>query len=310
MKNIFLLLTLLTGIVFTSFSQSNNLSFNLTKGKQYNIKQDVAQITTQTVNGKVQKIETNISSVMTFDIKETTNDFIMVDVSVKEMLFKMQSDEIFIEYDSKRGPVEGDMNGLLYSKLLGKKYTVLFDKKGRVMQVSGIVELISSTLESMNIKDELAKAQIKLKMEGMFGEKVIKGNLEVMTNIFPNKEVKLKDSWNNTVTLTSLMPVKYNNLWKFTSDNGSVVSIEGVSNITAVDKDKWKDVGGIPTKYDIDGNQTAVINVDSKTGWIISSNIESVIKGKVIMDKCVKLPVRMEVPVEIKTTTKYVNLDK
>lgn len=309
MKKVVLTFCFLLFGVLSMFSQTCNLRFNLEKGNEYKIKQEVLQTTKQTINGEEQNVETKIVTTMAFNVKESTNDFLLVEVSVSDMFFSMKSPKVSMEYDSGKEPAQGDINGLLYSKMLGKKYSVLFDKKGEVKQVTGINELMTSILESMNISDANMKAQVMHKMEGMFGEKIIKGNMEVMTSIFPNKEVGVGSIWKNTVNQMSVMPVDYVNSWKLKSYDDGVASILGISSIVPVDKDKWKNVDGIPTKYELNGMQSANINVDGKTGWILSSSIESFLKGRILMGKCDRLPQGMEVPVEINTITKYKSLN-
>lgn len=295
--------------VLNCFSQSYDLNFNLEKGKIYKLKHDVVQTTIQNMMGNIQEVETTISTIMAFEVKEKTQEFILVDVSINEMLFNMKSAMFSMEYDSKKAVKDGDLLGKIYSKVIGKKYSVLIDKKGEVKQVDGLNSLINSIIEDCNIVKPEAKEQMDRSVKQMFGEAVVKGNMEMLTNIFPKQKVKIGDKWNNKVSLETVMPVDYSNLWELKGVDSEVVAIVGDANIQSKITEEWNTVNGIPTKYDIKGNQNSEINIDRKSGWIISSSIESSMKGKIIMDKCDKLPQKMEIPIEIKTVTKYKSIN-
>jgi len=304
---------LLVAILFLSvvncFSQSHHLNFNLEKGKTYKLKQDVEQTTSQNILGNIQQVETTISSVMSFDVKEKTNEFLLIDVSITDMLFKMKSPMFSMEYDSKKEVKDGDLLGKIYSKVIGKKYSVLIGRNGEVKQVEGLDMLINSIIEDSNVSNSAAKAQLNQSVKKMFGESVVKGNMEMLTYIFPKKKVRIGDKWSNKVSLESVMPVVFNNAWELESVNSGVVSISGITEIHSKESVDWSMVNGIPTKYNIKGNQSCVINLDKKTGWIISSDMESSMKGNIIMDKSEKMPQKMEIPIEIKTKTKYQSIN-
>ncbi len=304
----FLVVILFLSVV-NCFSQSHQLTFNLEKGRLYKLKQSVEQTTSQNILGNVQQVETTISSVMSFDVKENTNEFLLIDVSITEMLFKMKSPVFSMEYDSKKDVNEGDLLGKIYSKVMGKKYSVLVSKNGEVMQVEGLDGLINSIIEESNVPDDAAKAQLNESVKKMFGEAVVKGNMEMLTYLFPKQNVRIGDKWSNKVSLEAEMPVDFINTWELKNIDSGVATISGVTTIRSKDTEDWKMVNGIPTKYEITGNQSCLINLDEKTGWIISSDVESRMKGKIVMDKSEKMPQKMEIPIEIITKTKYLSVN-
>lgn len=295
--------------VLNCFSQSHNLTFNLEKGKLYKLRQEVEQTTSQNIMGKVQQVETIISSIMSFDVKEKTNEFLLIDVSITDMLFRMKSPMFSVEYDSKKEIKEGDLLAKIYSKVIGKKYSVLISKNGEVKQVEGLDGVINSIIEDSDISNPATKAQINQSVKKMFGEAVIRGNMEMLTYIFPKQKVRLGDKWHNKVSLETVMPVDFNNTWELKAVNSDEVSIGGDTQINSKADKEWTLVNGVPTKYDIHGRQSCLINIDKKTGWIISSEMDSVMKGNIIMDKSERMPQRMEIPIEIKTKTKYQSLN-
>jgi hypothetical protein len=246
---------------------------------------------------------------MAFDVKEKTNEFLLIDVAITDMLFKMKSPMFTLEYDSKKEVKKGDLLGNIYSKVIGKKYSILVSRNGEIKQVEGLDGLINSIIEDSNVTNPAVKAQLNQSVKKMFGEKVIKGNMEMLTYIFPKQKVRIGDKWKNSVSLETIMPVAYSNIWELKGVKSGVVSITGKTEIHSKVKEEWSDVNGIPTKYDINGNQTCLINLDKKTGWIISSEMESVMKGNIFMDKSAKMPQKMEIPIEIKTKTKYQSIN-
>lgn len=306
-------LNILLAILMLSFvncySQSYYLNFNLEKGNQYRLKQDVEQITSQTVMGAVQTVETSVSSIMVFDIKEKTKEFLLIDVAISDMVLKMISPMFSIEFNSNKEVREGDIMGKIYSKVIGKKYSVLVSRNGEVKQVEGLDGLINTIIEESNLENPQSKAQISQSVKKMFGESVIKGNMEMLTYFFPKKNVNIGDKWRNKISLESAMPVVFNNYWELKGVELGVASIVGNTEITSKVNKEWTDINGIPTKYDISGKQNCIINIDKKTGWILSSEIESIMEGNIIMNKSVRMPKKMEIPVEIKTKTKYKSIN-
>ena len=108
-----------------------------------------------------------------------------------------------------RANPKGVLNAMFHA-IVGKGFIMKVDAEGRVTEVNGLKEMSEAMLGSMNLPEK-SKADVRRIFSAQFNEEVLKSSFSQAFNIFPNKAVKVGDSWDKTINLPGMVKssIKY-----------------------------------------------------------------------------------------------------
>ena len=161
--------------------------------------------------------------------------------------------------------------------------------------------LWENTIDNIHEIPYLQKRQIKEQLLKSYGEDAFKGNIEMVTAIFPEKTVMKEDKWSIDTQLKSGLSANINTEYSLTDFNSEYVLLKGNSTVKTEDVEASVMVNGFKTKYDLSGTMTSFLKVDRTSGWIIEAKIDQNIGGTVYFDPAPDLPNGMTMPMEMKT---------
>lgn len=254
-------------------SASKLLKFNLEKGKGYDY--DMVWDMNQEIMGK----ETAISIGAAYSIRvDDDKDHIRSLTSVYKS-FRMNMDMMGVKLDidtDKPAPASNDssekmptaMMSKIFSAIVGKSFTMKVDEEGKVLEVSGFREMMQSMADSMGL-DEEKKQTMMASLKDQFNDETVKSQFEQVFTIFPNKEIKVGDSWEKNLSMGGKMPAKYSTTYK-------VKEIEG-DHVTLTSKTRIEGSG----EMDISGDQDGTLIVDSKSGLVVNADFDQTMDIKV-----------------------------
>ncbi len=289
MKKVKLLLviTLITAGIFSlSSCQSGKtaasgkiLKFNLEKGKGYNY--EMVWDMDMKAEGQTSKITMDGEYSMnivdeTAGVKTiaTTYKSIRMAMNVMGMEIEMDSDKPSDpNTDMKSNPL-GAMNKIVKS-IVNKPFMVKVDEEGNVLEVTGFDKIVDDMIDSLGLEGQ-QKDMVKASMKDQFNESSIKDNFVQFFTVFPNKEVKVGDSWKKTYSTGGKMGAKFNTTYTVKDIDGDHVTLRADSKISG-DKEDSK----------VEGTQTGNILIDSKTGLMINGEFDQDMKistEKITMD--------------------------
>jgi hypothetical protein len=282
MKKVKLLLGIMmitAGIISLSSCQSSKtaasgkmLKFNLEKGKGYDYEMVVdmdmkmeGQTSKVTVDGDYSmKIVDENAGVKTV---ATTYNSVKMSMNVMGMNIEMDSNKpVEGDVDMKKNPM-GAMNKIM-AGLINKPFMVKVNEEGDVLEVTGFDKIVSDMIDSLGLEEQ-QKEMAKASMKDQFNDQSMKDNFAQMFTIFPNKEVKVGDSWKKTHSTVGKMGAVYNTTYTVKDIDGDHVTLR---TDTKINSDK--------EGAEIDGTQTGNIIVDSKTGLMINSEFDQNFKMK------------------------------
>jgi hypothetical protein len=140
-----------------------------------------------------------------------------------------------------------------------------------------------------------------------YGEAAFKGNIEMVTAIYPKTKVSKGDEWEISTKMESGMSGNINSTYKLSESTKEYYVIDGQSKITTEDKDAYVEMNGVALKYDIAGTMTSMIKIDKLTGWIIEANINQVIQGDTYIKENPEMPNGMKIPMVMKNKMVFSN---
>lgn len=195
---------------------------------------------------------------------------IRMKMKVMQMTLEMDSDKPDAPVDTtimKANPLAG-MNKML-AALTGKPFTMKVDAEGNVLELTGFDAVIKDMVAAMEI-DEERKQKALASMKDQFNEQELKDQFAQIFTIFPNKEVKVGDSWEKRFTAGGKMKANFITTYTVKEIDGELVTLKTKSRIEPV-----------AGELEISGEQTGDVIINSKTGLIVNAKYEQDLKGNV-----------------------------
>lgn len=294
MKTIFTLI--LTVFVLTSCQTQNlDLSLKLKKGKEY--KQITNSKTTiiQEVNGQKMNMVMTIKGTMTFLVKDITENGYNMDAKFEELSMSMQMPQGLMEFSSEKNDAN-DIFSTILGAMKDKAFGITMSKTGKITDVKNVEALWSTAINTFDQLPEMQKEQIKAQIMKAYGGEALKGNIEMVTAIYPDSPANRGDKWTINTKLESGMSANMTTDYEFAELTSEYALIKGKSTIVTADKDAYIESNGMPMKYDLTGSMDSEIKVDKNTGWIIEATINQKIEGDTYIKENPQLPNGMKIP--------------
>ena len=278
MKKIALLLlpvVLITGLIAVQSCQSTKsataskmLKFNFEKGKGY----DYEMISNFDQEGMGQNMQMDMSAYYSMDVSEDDGNMKTITSTIDRFKMKMGVMGFNIDVDTDKplpsigttddGKDPMKMINSIFGAIKGQKFTMKVDAEGKVQEVTGFENMAALIIDSLGL-GEKEKQEMKKKFDGQFNAKNMQGQFDRFLYIFPNKEVKVGDTWQKKSDVSGPMAGKYNSSYKVTDIEGEMVTLDETTKVESADEK-------IKMKGDIKGT----IVVDSKTGLVVTADQE------------------------------------
>jgi hypothetical protein len=150
----------------------------------------------------------------------------------------------------------------IFGAIKGRKFTMKVDAEGKVQEVTGFENMAALIVDSLGLGEEEKKEMTK-QFDGQFNAKNMQGQFDRFLYIFPNKEVKVGDTWQKKSDVGGPMAGKYNSTYKVTDIEGEMVTLDETTKMESADE-----------KMKMKGDITGTIVVDSKTGLVVTADQE------------------------------------
>ncbi len=305
MKKISTLSILLIAFVFCH-AQKSELVLKLEKDVEYIQSTNSEATIIQEINGQKINMVMTIRGTMSYLVKTVNNDSFDMDVAYKNLSMSMQLPQGLMEFSSEKKD-ERDIFSLILSKMKNKEFQVTMTKYGKISEIRNIEALFESAFRSLPEITEDQLTQIKTQLLKAYGEEAFKGNIEMVTAIYPNKKVKKGDEWVINTKLESGMSANMTTTYKFSDSAKEHYLIIGKSKIETADKDAYIQSNGMPMKFDLSGSMISNIKIDKKSGWIIEAKIDQDIQGDTHIKENPQMPNGMKIPMVMKNKMVFAN---
>lgn len=294
MKTIFTLI--LTVFVLTSCqTQNSDLSLKLEKGKEYKQITNSKATIIQEVNGQKMNMVMTIKGTMTFLVKDITENGYNMDAKFEELSMSMQMPQGLMEFSSEKNDAN-DIFSTILGAMKDKAFGITMSKTGKITDVKNVEALWSTAINTFDQLPEMQKEQIKAQIMKAYGGEALKGNIEMVTAIYPDSPVNRGDKWTINTKLESGMSANMTTDYEFAELTSEYALIKGKSTIVTADKDAYIESNGMPMKYDLTGSMDSEIKFDKNTGWIIEATINQKIEGDTYIKENPQLPNGMKIP--------------
>lgn len=246
-------------------TSSRTLKFGLENGKAYDY--ETVMNMDQELMG--QKLQADMSTYYSLKVISDSGDIRSIEASIDRFAMKTGVGGMNIEIDTDK-PLNGSgtekvdsailMVNKLFAAIRHQKFIMKVNSEGSIVEVTGFEKMGNTIADSMGLEGE-NRAQLLQQFDKQFNGEEIKGQFERFWGVFPNKEVKVGDSWNRATVLKGKMPGTYNSTYKVKDIEGDMVTLE---EKTKVDSREEK----MGVKGDIEGT----LVVDSRSGLVVSAD--------------------------------------
>jgi hypothetical protein len=290
-------------VAFSLQAQKTKISLNLEKGKIYSQGMEANIIIEQDVQGQKFNIDMTTKGVMSYLVKEKNASDYDLEVRYKSMTMNMNLPQGNMEFSSEIDDVKDVMSTVL-RELIDKPFEVKMSMEGKITEVKNIESLFDSVIDQFPEIPEEQKEQLKSQMKNAYGAKAFKGNIEMVSAIFPDKPVRIGEIWHVTTNLESGFAAVVDTDYKLLEINSDYYLIQGDSKIKTKDKDVYVQNNGMDVRYDLSGTLLSKIKVDKITGWIISADVDQKLDGNTYVKANAQIPDGMTIPMTIRNKMK------
>ena len=251
-----------------SSTATKMLKFNFEKGKGYDYEMTINM--DQEILGQTMKMD--MATYYSMDVSDddgstktitSSIDRFKLNMDVAGMNVEVDTDKPFPESgngDDEKDPVK-KMNRL-FGAIKDQRFSMKVDAEGKVLEVKGFENIAESIADSLKLTGEQRDKTMK-QFNDQFSAKNIKEQFERVWYIFPNKQVKVGDTWQRNTETGGVMGGKYTSTYTVADIEGDMVTLEEKTNVVS-DEEKMKLKGVI----------TGTLVVDSRVGLVVNADQE------------------------------------
>ena len=300
-------LLLIVLVFLSAISHAQNLKLNLQKGETYFQNSNATISIKQDLGGQTMDIGMEVNGKMSFAVMDKTDEYYILETKYTSLAMSTKSPYGNMDFSSEKGTGTDDVMSSILAEMLTHSFEVKMSPDGSIIEIKNLEEMFASIFDSFEDIPEMQRMQLSEQLQQSYGEDSFKGNIELVTAIFPDKDVKVNDTWSNSVKLRSGMNMVLNNEYTLTELNDEYALIDVTSTSKTEEQDDFQNINGMPAKYNLNGTMKATIKVDSKTGWILLSDMHQEIKGAIEIADNPQVPGGMSIPMEMVSDTKITN---
>lgn len=242
------------------------LKFNFEKGKGY----DYEMISSMDQEIMGQDIQMDMTVYYSMDVNEDNGTSKTITSTIDRFKMKMGAMGFNLDIDTDK-PMPGmgltdegkdpmKMMNTLFGAIKGQRFTMKVNAEGKVEDVTGFEEMAIKIVDSLGL-EEGEKEKMREQFSKQFNGEQIKSQFERAWYIFPNKEVKVGDSWDKNTEVPGEMGGFYKSTYKVTDIEGDMVTLAESTTIESEQKD-----------MDISGTVKGTLVVDSRLGLVVTAD--------------------------------------
>jgi hypothetical protein len=268
----------------------------LKKDAVFLVKQTAQQVITQELDGATQVLTNKIDGILEFKVLGRVAERYEIALTFKDLNLQMTSNLQGELMNIKAKEVtQGDMQSQIFNSLLETPVKLVLTKTGDILEVIGGDSLVSKMANASGLEDEFSLDLMKKSLQKEFGSQALSNNYKQMTFIYPLKQIKVTDTWDNEF----LGKLNAKNHWKLETLSQSEAIIHGsaevVMNVT--------EPGAI---MHLSGTQESKIITDRASGFIKKMTVEGYATGTSNMPQMGN----KEIPTTIKSSITYELINK
>lgn len=301
MKKIFFLTLLIASLLGCS-AEKVGLALNLEVTETYRQEMSSTMSINQSFMGQEMNMNMIVNGVMLYKVKKVTDAGYDMEVIYEKLssTVKMAQGEYTFSSDEQDSD---NPFSQVFSKMVNKPFEMTLNKSGRVVSIRNLDKFFDEIINSYDHLSEGERQAIKEQIMNSYGEKSLKGNIEMAISIFPDYPVNPGDKWTIDSKVQTTVELNTSTEYEFIKVENGIAFLKGTSTLKTKKNNKINQQG-VDMEIQLDGTMTSDLQVDVNTGWIIEGQIEQDLKGKTTMADNEDMPGGMSIPMKMKNVMK------
>lgn len=278
--------------------ESVRLKVNLNQGDKIVFEMTTAQDISQSMMGQEMNIQQTIGMGYTMEVTAKNGDVVSIKNTYDWMQYEMGGMPGLsgMNFDSREEGQSGIMADIM-GGMIGKSFMMDLAGNGQVSNVSGTDAILASMMDG--VSDPAQKAQMEAQMEQQFGEEAMAKSMEQMFTQYPDKDLKVGDTWSQKSNVASGYPMIVETTYTVKSINASanevVVNVDGS---IATEEGATMESGGMNMEVNLSGTQGGDLVINSVNGLPKSGKLKQDIKGDMkVMGQEVPMTIKSDIDI-------------
>lgn len=250
-----------------------SLKQNYPTGNKYDFSFVSDQIINQKIAGRSINSTQTIGTDYIFDITEGHNGDKDIKVTYNRLFMKSNAmgNAMTLTSDDQDSIKKNPFSGLK-----GASFYMTISPTGVVKTVAGIDKMLDNMAVRMS-KDTSQIKQFKSALSKQFSNEIVKQTMESSFKIYPDRVVKIGDSWTVDTKMQMSMPIETITQYtlKEVKDGIAILSVKG----TLISKGNFEAMGN-KMETDLRGTNSGETSIDVKTGIVQNSHLRVELYGK------------------------------
>jgi hypothetical protein len=255
-----------------------DLHLNLTAGDEYRYEEIIEQdmvIELQSLEMQVTQLTNVITQVVVVSSDEGGDselDFIA------ERIITESTDPVSgtTRFDSSDSPQNLPLEFQGLESMIGQPITVVFDSKGRVKETAGYEEMFQGLSTDLP-PDQEPLGQFLQGLGGWYDENSVLGGITGIIGGYPDEPLSEGDTWDRQTTTTQPLLMTIDAVYTVISIEGDYITIEMTANLQADMSEFMSSLGFGDAIFEMSGEQSAEIVIDTTSGLLATLTGESLI---------------------------------
>ncbi len=251
--------------------------------------------TTVETSAKTVKKDTKTSFGLIYEVVKDSGNQYLLKITFDKIHTHIKKDDVEQDLDADNAKISIDPTERILGGMKGASLWVTMTSMGKILKVDGYKAMSDSLLNATGVAaNNQDVASFQKQMEKLVGEEFIKSILEQGAGLFPDKPVYEGDTWNRKETQTiGGLKVNASTTYKLKSIDDGIANLTAETDIDNQEADLQ--TMGYTVSTSLQGDENSNYQIESTTGFLISSKQESSLKGTIQM-------MGQEIPIKIKTT--------
>ena len=282
--------------IFFGFSQE--IKLNLKSGETYFHNTTTNALIIQDIHGEKHESDIFMDGLMSFYVKKKIDSLYDIDVKFERMKCTIKSNEMELTANSEIVDTTNLFN-IIIKEMIEKPFQITISNTGLIKKIE-----MSDVFDNLFGFDpdipKLVKAKIIYQLKQSFGEEAMKGSIEMLTSIYPDKTVSIGDTWQNETELKTISTSSMRNKFELMELNDEFAIIKSQSSTKDSDGNSFIKLNGDIMRFSSEGTMSAIHKIDLKTGWLLETEIIQTISGLTEKKWKYDSPIILKIPFEYK----------
>lgn len=295
-------------LLFVACSGSKPLSLQLAvpQGDKFNYSMSSNTVANVSVMGMDQKTTSSQTMDYVYEVLSSASNG---DQKIKSTIKSVEVTQInpmsSLTYSSKETSGNSEELEKVFESILGHEMIMNFNKKGQMIEFEKGGDLVQKMFEE---SDSEGMDQMKAIIEGQFGEDAMAQQLSNISSVYPDKPVKVGDSWYKENVTTGAIGLIIKTTYTLTGRKNGKALVDVKGSVSPNPDNEALEMMGMTMSYNLVGPLSGTMVIDEKTGWVDESNIDQDLKGKVNISGEMIGSMETDMDMSSSTSTKRTNL--